>query len=83
MPLYKLSVMSYNATGSGPLGMEWGKSAYLSMTTAGVWFAILRVGGGLQALNIPTASMKMDEAVVEIYSSGVGVAGKLLPSRFG
>jgi hypothetical protein len=53
------------------------------MTTAGVWFAILGVGRLLQALNIPTASMKMDEAVVEIYSSGVNVAGKLLPSRFG
>lgn len=39
--------------------------------------------GSLRALNTPTASMKMSEAVVEIYSSGVGVAGKLLPSRFG
>lgn len=40
-------------------------------------------GGVLQALNIPTASMRIGEAVVEIYSSGVSVAGKLLPSRFG
>lgn len=75
--------MSYNATAGGPLGKEWGKSAYLSMTTAGVWFAILGVGGFPQAINIPTASMRMSEAVVEIYSSGVSVAGKLLPSRFG
>jgi hypothetical protein len=75
--------MSYNATAGGPLGEEWGKSAYLSMTTAGVWFAILRIWGLLQALNMPTASMRTSEAVVEINISGVSVAGKLLPSRFG